>query len=451
MERNAEYLMLREELNHTQNDLDFALSRACTRLRQKKRLRMFTVPARAILALAVVFVLLVNLSWSFALACSGVPVLSDLAAAVAFSPSLKAMVQYGYVQYFKQEQTQNGLTMKIEYLVVDQKQINIYYKLHDEAGKSYSVFPESVVMRHGEFCDIVGMRGDGVLEGSDGLRCVQLEIGNADVPRTLRLTFVARELIPDGSGGFLPSENKAAEFMFSIGFNPDFTRQAEVYTINQSFTLDGQTFTVTTVEVFPTQTRVNLEADAANTSWITELFCYIEDESGTRYDRPEEGMLSTIEDDTPMRNAFRLESPYFGGGKQLTLHILGAALLDKDAPSVKVDLKNNTAHGLPDGITFVGTEREDDLVRLRFSLRRTGNLLYRSESGNDVSLDSRYYSLSDPSVKTARENFQGYSEYDPETQEETYLVNAGESSVVYLLPAYTRIFEAQSPIFIEIK
>ena len=66
------------------------------------------------------FVLLVNLSTPFALACGKVPVLKELAAAVAFSPSLKAAVENDYVQYIGQSATDNGITVHLEYLMADQ-------------------------------------------------------------------------------------------------------------------------------------------------------------------------------------------------------------------------------------------------------------------------------------------------------------------------------------------
>ncbi len=45
------------------------------------------------------FVVMVNASPAFAISCAKVPVLRELAAAVAFSPSLKAAVENDYVQY----------------------------------------------------------------------------------------------------------------------------------------------------------------------------------------------------------------------------------------------------------------------------------------------------------------------------------------------------------------
>ena len=73
--------------------------------------------------------LLVNLFPPFARACGGVPVLRDLAKAVAWSPSLSAAVEDEFVQPVGQEQSKNGVTARVEYLIVDRKQVNIFYTL----------------------------------------------------------------------------------------------------------------------------------------------------------------------------------------------------------------------------------------------------------------------------------------------------------------------------------
>ncbi len=448
MERNAEYLLLKEELNHTPGDLEFTLSRACARLRQKKRLRMFTVPARAILALAVAFVLLVNLSWSFALACSRLPVFSDLAAAVALSPSLKAAVENGYVQELNMEQSRNGLTIKLEYLVVDQKQVNIYFRYYDENGKNYCI-REAIDKTYGTWNRIISGGIDDTHRNGE-LQRIRLEYGSDDVPGELTLYILANEIISEGPHEFVVS-NKQMRFGFNIKFDPNFTRKAEVYTPNQSFTIDGQTFTVTSVEVFPTQMRVYLEADESNTAWIKELYCYAEDENGVRYEPPTEGKTAIMWNYcvNPMHNGFLLDSAYFSKGKRLTLHILGVALLDKDA-SIKIDLENNTAQGLPDEITFVGAQQKNELVELHFSVQHREDMVYR-DNGDGLSIDPYFYSVSDPTVKEERQLIKGCAEYDPQTQEELYLVDVGDSSVVYLRPAYSELVAAQSPISIDIK
>ena len=77
-------------------------------------------------------------------------------------------------------------------------------------------------------------------------------------------------------------------------------------------------------------------------------------------------------------------------------------------------------------------------------------MVYR-DNGDGLSIDPYFYSVSDPTVKEERQLIKGCAEYDPQTQEELYLVDVGDSSVVYLRPAYSELVAAQSPISIDIK
>ena len=90
---------------------------------------------------AAAFVLLVNCSLPFAMACGRIPLFRELAAAVALSPSLKAAVENDFVQVVDQEQTQNGVTFRLDYLILDAMQINFFYTVSGGDYESYHVYP----------------------------------------------------------------------------------------------------------------------------------------------------------------------------------------------------------------------------------------------------------------------------------------------------------------------
>ena len=84
MEEYRELLNELEELTET-IELEETLNRAISR--QKRKKIMFR-PLIGLAASFALFVLLVNFSTTVADACSGIPVLRELAEAVTFSPSL---------------------------------------------------------------------------------------------------------------------------------------------------------------------------------------------------------------------------------------------------------------------------------------------------------------------------------------------------------------------------
>ena len=87
MDRMEEYRLLLDELEQTPSGLESALPRARARYRRRRLSRWIAAPAGSVAAMFAVFVLLVNLVTPFALACSNIPILKELTAAVAFLPA----------------------------------------------------------------------------------------------------------------------------------------------------------------------------------------------------------------------------------------------------------------------------------------------------------------------------------------------------------------------------
>ena len=373
MNRNAEYEALLTELEPTPPALKYTVQRALARKRALRKKRLFGVPLGSLAACFLAFVLLVNLFPPFAYACGRVPLLRELAKAVAWSPSLSAAVENEYVQPIGQSQTKNGITATIHYLIVDQKQVNIFFTLE---GEGYEVLtsdmpkfaPEQKCSKMGatpgqapgtllRFClDYPDTVPDGftmtipVTGEREGAEQPMAEAPGAD-------QSIADEMLKPVQ----PEKREVlAEFTFDLTFDPLFTAPGEIIPVNETFQMDGQTLTVTEAEIYPTQLRLNVEGDGANTAWLKGLDFYLENEDGERFDTVTNGVTATGDEDTPAMVSFRLESPYFSHSDRLTLHITGATWLDKDHERVYVDLEHETAPWLPEGVTLTSAQRRAD-------------------------------------------------------------------------------------------
>ena len=151
MNRMDEYAALLAELEQTPEALNDTVSKALDRKNtlQKKR-RFFGTSLGGLAACFATFVLLVNLSTPFARACGRIPLLADLAKAVSWSPSLSAAVENDYVQPLRLSQSQNGITARVEYLIVDRKQVDVFFSIRsdDYAPADISSRRQSSSMRH---------------------------------------------------------------------------------------------------------------------------------------------------------------------------------------------------------------------------------------------------------------------------------------------------------------
>ncbi|BCK85856.1 hypothetical protein MM59RIKEN_31750 (plasmid) [Pusillibacter faecalis] len=463
MNRKEEYRALLSELEQLPPELEQTVERAVRRKRKLRNKRRFWgIPVGSLAACFLGFVLLVNLFPPFARACGNVPVLRELAEAVAWSPSLSAAVQHDYVQPIGQTKTEMGFTASVEYVIVDRKQVSMFYTLEYDAALWEQVHVDY------EYGDLHGWAGDaGTLWQKPGeLREISMNFVDQDVPATLDLALkISAEPRTDQSAG--PTEyvgnslfeephyeepDYLAELTFTLEFDPSYTAQGTVIPVNADFTLDGQRFTLTEVELYPTHLRVNLEDDPTNTAWLRGVDLYLENEHGERFGSSINGITASGDPDGEGYATFWLDSPFFSQGEHLTLYISGADWKDKDAPRVRVDLGTGTAEHLPDGIQFLRAEQQAEGWIVYFTMpRETNGSLYNNFSGGFWDEAGNHYEI--------WQFGHTYGYRDPVTGEtveedtmftENFPLAGFEGDVVYLEPNRNRTTDFSIPVSIPI-
>ena len=455
MSRNEEYAALLSELEQTPAELETTVDRALRRQRAAgKKRRAFGISAAGLAACFGAFVLLVNLSMPFARACGNIPVLRELAKAVSWSPSLSAAVENEYVQPIGQSQTVNGITATIEYVIVDQKQLNIFFTLNADGYDNLNAGmpryePEQV-------CSTIGSSWN---QPPGTLLNFTLDYGEGNVPDGFTITFrVTTWVEPDRPAApeapatsyedemLEPVEEEEpdylAEFTFDLEFDPQFTAKGETVPVDRTFDLDGQSLTVTEVEVYPTHVRVNVADDPANTAWLKSLEFYLENEDGERFEPISNGVTASGDPDSPANISFRLESPYFADSEHLTLHVTGAEWLDKDMERVRVDLADRTAERLPEGVSFQSAEKRDGGWVLTFRVQQ------RREHFTHQVWNSTFY---DEAGNQYESNRRGTTTDGSGYFEEMLPLPGYQADVVWLQPTYSRTTAEITPVTIPIK
>lgn len=349
MDRKQEYDVLMQELRHTPPALEGTLDRALAR-RQARRRRLR--PLRSLAAAAAVFVLLVNVSTPFAQACANIPVLGWLAQAVCFSHSLSSAVEHDWVQKVDQTQSDNGYTLTLENLIVDRKQVHLFYTLawEDPACEYAMVYVDS-----GCLSPRPSVLSDSV-NGPQDAGHIVLDYREEQVPDRLDLALTVR---PNGDG------SPAARFRFQVTLDPSLTAVGQILPVEQWVELDGQQICVDRLEIYPTHARLMLRDRPDNTARLVSLLCCLEDEKGRQYER-EAGLSGFSDPDTGFLTELRLSSPYFQQPERLTLRITGAAWQDPEEAEVTVDLAAGAAAGLPEEVRLTGVDQEPDRTVLYF-------------------------------------------------------------------------------------
>lgn len=341
MNRNEEFFELLTDLERNAPDLSASVRKAKDR---RSRSVFLYRPLAGVAACLALFVLLVNVSAPVAKACANVPILKQLAEAATFSRSLSDAVENNYVQPSDMIQEKDGITAKIEYFIVDEKQVNIFYRLESEEYKAMYV-------------QAGPLDKDGVQEAclvrtpindvpNEELRLITIDYYDNTVPDSVQLEILAYQLQDD----YQENAQPLAEFIFQLEFDAENMAKAIVYPVNKTVVLDGQRITVTDIAVYPTHLRVNTVGAADNTAWLQGLDFFIETEKG-RFETGAGGILSTGKKEGHM--SFRADSTYFYEAKEIRLIITGARWLSKDMEKVKIDLKTGQADNLPEGVSLI--------------------------------------------------------------------------------------------------
>lgn len=464
MNRNEEYLTLMSELEKTPIELEYAEKRAEARLRKKHRHKFIFLPIGSTAALIVAFTLLVNLFPTFAYACGRVPLIKELAKVVAFSPSLSAAVENQYVQPIEKEQTINGITARIEYVIVDQKQLNIFYTLDSDVYTELYFFPQiksADGTEPGGFCI---SSGDPNIPNGE-LNHIQVDYADRDMPDGLFLIMKVydnsryRGEAPVRVEDSMLSDKEhkepeiISEFTFLLEFDPYYTAQGENIKLNNSFNLDGQTITLEDAEIYPTHIRFNFDDKQDNTAWLKSLSFYLENEKGKRFEKITNGITATGSQDSPMMVSHRLESSFFSSSKELTLHITGVEWLDKDMKRVKLDLANVKAERLPQGVTFNKAERiGKDWILTFTAVQYKENATYQLWNQDYYDEQGKEYMFNSWSSFVGHwdEKAQKYIDHSEVFSVEIPLKDYPYDKV-YMCPAFSRMVKLPEPVVIKIK
>ena len=395
MDRKQEYEALLQTLEEAPPALERTVPRARARLRRRRWSRRLGVPAAGLAGAFAAFAVLVNVSMPFAMACSGVPGLKELTAAVALSPSLKAAVEHDFVQYIGQSQTDNGITLELAYLFPDRGQLQFYAKVTGpEKFTSFMVHP-ILTDESGHPLETCGATSKSIHPGELSDAFTVFPFGDASLPETLYLTC---ELFGHWSGGTLaetpePSEDNPsapdAVMSFCVPLDAALLAQGETLEVGRWINLNGNELYIQSLEIYPTHARLLVEEEPANQESLRGLDFYITDGRGNRYTAgSSSGRIS-------QGGAYWCETPYFSPDQNLTLHITGAEWLEKGKEYVTVDLETGRAlTPLPGGVRISARRNRDD-VKVAFyapmppeadddhlMFRQIGSMDYRAPDGS---------------------------------------------------------------------
>ncbi len=336
MNRNQEYLELTQELE-TMKAPGGSVLRAMARQRKARRGKLFLRPLAGLAAAFAIFVFLVNVSPTIAQACEGIPILGDLAEAVRFSRSMSEAVYNDYYQKIDQQQTVDGVTLSVDYVIVDQKNVNVFFTMESDDWNDSDDVWVSPSFRLAD-----GVDADCFYYG--GRDWTRAEFRNQDVPGALQMEAWINRTYGDAEG---QHRQQIGPFAFQLKFDPQFIDQGKHYDLDRVLEIDGQRIQITGVHIYPCYMDFSYEEDPNNTLRLVDLNYCVGTDDGTQYLRSSD---VTARYGIPIR----VDSPFFRSCKSLTLSVTEAKWVEKDTPKIHVNLTDGTVEGeMPPRTEFV--------------------------------------------------------------------------------------------------
>lgn len=460
MNRMEELQELLNELEEPVPALNDTLKRAKRRKARRSRRIGALVSAAAIFVL---FVGLVNFSTPVAYACSKIPIIKDLAEAVTFSRSLSDAVDNEYVQPMNLYKEDGGVTATVEYLIVDQKQVNVFYRLDSEIYGGLATDPDVKAVDGGKTPPCSYGLSEWDVENGE-LRCLTIDFIEEDVPEALLIAFDIYERenyggepvevpAPENVSDDIFSDREeprmyVAYFEFLLEFDPLFTAEAKIFDIQQTIEVDDQKITISQMEVYPTHLRVNVEGNSENTAWLKDLDFYIETDWGMQFETISNGISATGSDDGKSMVSFRADSSYFYEAKNLEIVITGVEWLKKDMEKVYVNLETGETGPLPEGVCFHAATKHPGGWIVQFEAD------YRRENYYHQLFDMSFYGMDGEEYE-----INSWSSTDGEWTEdgmaltfiEEFPLKDYHEPEVWLCPHYSHLWIPKEPIRIDVK
>ena len=345
MNREQEHYALKNEVISPPASLDNVIKIAQARAVKRTIRNSIIMPFGTCAAAFILFVVLVNFSPLIASAFEQVPGLQKLTEFVTFSPSLSGAVEHGHVQSLEMEQAINeDVIMRVEHVILDGQQLHIFYvfesSVYNNIGYSLGgrgtnadivpdccMDPAEICAYHDNFIPVTL-----VLAMPLDIKTGQLQYVTIGFDEMVPTTVIFEGSVHDlSSGTDLNTSHLLGRFKFVINVDDIFAQQ-EIIEVNQGFDIAGQHLKITTVELNPIHTRINIESDwVNNTEVLQRLVFFMENENGELFYPP---ALSTgglinlpmggTDNDGPWRlDTHFLESAFFSKCERLTIYITG--------------------------------------------------------------------------------------------------------------------------------
>ncbi|MGF9800184.1 DUF4179 domain-containing protein [Brevibacillus agri] len=374
------------------------------RQRRSRLVQLSSWVAAGCLLLA--FVFSVRLSPAVAAYVSHIPGMEKLVELIREDKGLQRAAEHEMVQDVSTSGSLEGITFKIDQVLTDQKRMLLFYTLkHERTGHKVGLRKLELFDASGKEYGASWSSMDVEASAEEKNRIDIFRPESSEVPDTL-----TAKVTLDLDGAEL---NPPLAITFSIDHSKYTTFEKKVVPVGKKVTVDGQTFTIEQMTVFPTQTEVSIRFDPGNSKHIFGFDdLRLVDENGQTYAFWGNGVPTR--DNGENGKVYNLESIYFLEPQKLFLKANGIRALDRDKLQVVIDAKTQKLVKAPDArLKLTALRQVDDVVGMDWELEVEEADAHRFiHLGSDITDNqaNKYdYVQGSSSSRDPEERFQTYS------------------------------------------
>lgn len=448
MNRKMEYNELISEQSIPEG-LEGTLFRAQKRKRKRRR-KMAGAGLAAAAALVLAFAAAVNTSPGLAYAMGRVPLLSDLARAVCLGPGQKAALENEYVQPVNISQVSDGFTIQIDYLIVDSKQVNIYYNV-SHPGYKHLIADASFADGSTIDTEAGAYINRQYFYMGDAMQAVCIDYVSTDVPETIELSFAVRqpdmEDIPYNSihDGSICQDMQPtlAYFSIKLDFDSAYTGKELKAAINKWYDLGESRVFIESVEQYKASIRINYRTETTGDVETIQPGIAIGETSGVdaqitrlrRLENPEDDGLYTIMTDyasSSKGHAFILKLAYY-------------TEYYKDMQpryDMRVDFNSGATSGFTKGAKLLGVEKHGGQTHIQ--VEYSGRLAAHYDKAQLLNKDWQQPDSRALNSSEAKVNYLQSDTLTEGTRRATYIIDSsykGGEVIIQLVPDTIRILD----------
>lgn len=333
--------------------------------KQKHRRRFLIRLSSTVTACSLLLALFFSIKLSPAVAAyvSHIPGLEKLVELISDDKGMRLAAEHDMVQTVGASTSLDGVSFTVDQVLMDQKRMLVFYTLHAEKQEhQVSLHKIELVDPRGNDWEygISWSRGN-LKEGSTSRDRFDVHISeNSPIPDSLTAKVtVALDNVPQEIPLFVT---------FAIDKTKYVSLEEKVYPVMKQVTVDGMSFTIEQIAVFPTQTEVSIRFDPANTKHVFDFDqLRLVDEKGQTYAFWGNGVPYRPDGENGV--VYNLESTYFVQPEKLYLKASGIKAIDKDKLEVVIDAKTKKLVKVPDSNLQIKALRQNgDALGMDFTL-----------------------------------------------------------------------------------